>query len=222
MIELSSGEVFDSLVGFEMIFHKVDLSLIVNPLEGMGAISVHESVSVWSTSVREKNGNLMEGLRGVLPEIEDHVWISQVSCWVSLLRMKEIWELNWVVNEKDWSIVSNHVIISLLGVEFDSEASWVSNGISSTSLSSDGGESKEEWGLLTDLVEEGGLGELGYILGDLEDSMGARSLGVDNSLWNSLSVEVSELINEGEVLKENWTFWSSSHRVLVVVNWVTV
>jgi len=137
----------------------------------MGTVAIHESVTIWGTSVGEEDSDLVHGLWSVLPEIEDHVWISQVGGWVSLLGVEEVWELDWVVDEEHWGVVSNHVVVTLFGVEFDGEASWVSDGISGTSLTSNGGESKEKWGLLADLVQESGSGELGNIIGDLEDSM---------------------------------------------------
>jgi hypothetical protein len=72
---LLGGEIFDALVCFEMVFNVMNFTLIVNPFEGMRRVSVHESVAVRSTSVREKDGDLVEGLRGMLPEIEDHAGI---------------------------------------------------------------------------------------------------------------------------------------------------
>jgi hypothetical protein len=131
-----SSEVFDSLVSFEVILDKMDFSSSVNPLESVGRISVHVSITVWSSSVGEKNGNLMESLWGVLPEIEDHVGIVEVSGWVSLLGMEEIWELNWIIDEENWSVVSNHIIVTFFGVEFHGESSWISDGISRSSFSS--------------------------------------------------------------------------------------
>ena len=65
----------------------------------------------------------------MLPEIEDHIWVSQVGGWVSLLGMEEIWEFDWVVDEENWSIVSDHIVIAFFGVEFDGKTSWVSDGI---------------------------------------------------------------------------------------------
>ena len=141
----------------------------------------------------------MKSLWGVLPEIENHVWIGQVGCWVSLLGVEEVWELDWVINEEHWSVVSNHVVISFLGIELDGKSSWVSDGISSSSLTSDGGESEEKWGLLSNFVKESSLGELSHILGDLEDSVSTRSLGMNYSLWDSLSVEVSTLVDKSEI-----------------------
>lgn len=153
----------------------------------------------------------MKGLWGVLPEVEDHVWIGEVGGWVPLLTMKEVWELYWVIDEEDWSIVANHIVVALLCVELNGEATWISHSISSTSLTSDSGESKEKWGLLANLVQEFSLGEHGDILSYLKDTMCTRSLGVHNTLWDSLSIEVSKLINKGEVLQDNWSLGSSGH-----------
>ena len=111
----------------------------------------------------------MKGLWGVLPEVEDHVWIGEVGGWVPLLTMKDVWELDWVIDEEDWSIVAYHIVVALLCVELNGEATWISHSISSTSLTSDSGESKEKWGLLANLFQEGSLGKLGDIFGDLVD-----------------------------------------------------
>ena len=147
----------------------------------------------------------------MLPEVENHVWVSQVGGWVSLLGVDEIWEFHWVVDEEDWGVVSNHIVVTLLGVELNGKTSWVSNSIWGTSLTSNSGESQEAWGLLTNFVKELGLGELGDILGDFHDTVSSSSLSMDNSLWDSFSIEMSEFIDEVEVLKENWSLWASGH-----------
>lgn len=121
-----------------MIFNEMDITSVINPLVGMGAVSVHVSVSIWSSSVSEEDHNLMLSLWSMLPEVENLVSIGKVGGWVSLLGMKEIWELNWIVNEENWSVVSNHVVVALLGVELNGEASWVSDSVWLTSLTSDG------------------------------------------------------------------------------------
>jgi len=125
--------------------------------------------------------------------------------------MEEIWEFNWVVDEEHWGIVSNHIVVSLFGVEFNGKSSWVSHGIWGTSLTGDGGESEEEWRLLSNLVEEASLGEWSHIVSDFEDTMGCGSLSMHNTLWDSLSVEMGELIDEGEVLQKDGTSWTSGH-----------
>ena len=73
--------------------------------------------------------------------------------------MDEVWELDWILDEEDWSIVSNHVVIAFFGVEFDGESSWISVAVISTTFSSHGGETEEAWRLLTNLVKEVGSRE---------------------------------------------------------------
>jgi hypothetical protein len=40
------------------------------------------------------------------------------------------------------------------------------------------------------------------IVSNLELAIGTGTLGVDNTLWNTLTVEMSELVNQVEVLEE--------------------
>ena len=62
---------------------------------------------------------------------------------------------------------------------------------------------------------------LGHILGNLEEAVSTSALGVDDSLWDSLSGEVSHLVEKSEVLSEDWATWTGSQGVLVVLNWST-
>ena len=56
------------------------------------------------------------------------------------------------------------------------------------------------------------------IVGDLKITVGASTLSVDNSLGDSLTGEVSKLVEEVEVLSEDGATGASGHRVLVVVD----
>ena len=47
--------------------------------------------------------------------------------------------------------------------------------------------------------------------------MGGGALGVDDSLWDALTGEVGELVEEVEVTEEDWAVWSDGQGVLVVV-----
>lgn len=59
-------------------------------------------------------------------------------------------------------------------------------------------------------------------MSDLENTVSGGSLGVDDSLRNTLSSEMSELVNKVEVLDEERSIGASGHRVLVVVDGGTV
>ena len=78
---------------------------------------------------------------------------------MSLLGMDKVWELDWILDEENWSIVSHHVVVSFLSVELDSETSGISVAVVRTTFSSHSGEAKEAWSLLADLAEEVGLRE---------------------------------------------------------------
>jgi len=59
----SGSPSFDSLIRLEVVFDKERFTLVVNPLVSVRTVAIHVSVSVWSSSVREKDHNLVEGLR---------------------------------------------------------------------------------------------------------------------------------------------------------------
>ena len=58
----------------------------------------------------------------------------------------------------------------------------------------------------------------GDIVGDLAVAVSASALGVDDSLRDSLASEVSEFVQQVEVLSEDGAAGTGRHRVLVVVD----
>jgi hypothetical protein len=72
--------------------------------------------------------------------------------------------------------------VSLLGVEPDGESSNVSDGISRSSRSSNGGKSSEDRSGARGVVENSSLGELRDRGVELESSVGSDSSGVNDSL----------------------------------------
>jgi hypothetical protein len=112
------------------------LSLLIDPLVCVRTETIHKSESIWSSSVREQNGNLMQSLWTETPEVPSHVRVLNTSFRVSLLAVNEVGELNRILDEKDWSVVSNHIEISLLSVELNCETSRISFSVSRTELTS--------------------------------------------------------------------------------------
>ena len=120
----------------------------------MRTVAVHVSVTIGGTTVREEDSDLVEGLRGVAPEVKSHVGVLAVVTGVSLLGVNEIRELNRILNEEDRGVVSNHVVVTFFRVVLDGETAGVTVAIVGTAFASHGREAQENGGLLTDLVAE--------------------------------------------------------------------
>jgi hypothetical protein len=194
-----------------VVLHVVNFSLRVDPFEGVRGVPIHMSEPIWSASIRKQDHDLVLGLWSVLPEVEGHVRVMQVSLRISFLGVNEVWEFNWVVDEKHRGVVSNEVVVSLFSVELDSKASGVSSHVAGTKFSSDSRESCEDRSPFAHLVQESSLSEGGHIFSHFENSVSSSSFSVDNSLWNSLSIKVSEFVDESKILEEDGSSRSSSH-----------
>jgi hypothetical protein len=133
---LLRGHVLDTLVSFKMILHIEDLTLFVDPSVGVGTVSIHVSVSIRSTAVREEDSNLVKGVGGVGPEVPSHVGILEAGLRVSLLGVNEVGELDGVLDEENWSVVSNHIVVALFSIELNGESTRISLCISRAKLSS--------------------------------------------------------------------------------------
>lgn len=217
-ISFTCSEVLDSLVGLEVQLNPVSFTLVVHPLESVRAVTVHLSVAIGGTSVGEQDGDLVSRLRSLREEVPSHVGALQVGLRVSLLGVDEIRELNGVSNEEDWGVVANHIPVAFFSVELNGETSGISLGISRSLLTTDGGETSEDGGSLADGIEELSLADLGDIVSGFEITVRTSTLGVDDTLGDSLAIEVSQLVNQVEILEQNRAELSCSHRVLVIVD----
>jgi len=180
------------------------------------------TVTIRSTTVGEEDGNLVDGLGNEGEEVPESIGVTAVGLGIALLCVNEIWELGGVANEENWSVVTNHIPVTFFSIELDCETTGVASSVSATLLTTDSGETKEDGSLLANLVQELGLGNLAKVVSDLKDTMGTGTLGVDNTLRDTFSVEVSELINKMEILKQDRSPLSSSLGSLVVLNRVSV
>ena len=158
---LLGSEVLDSLIGLEVVLDPEGFTGGIDPLEGVRTVSIHVAITNGGSTVRHEDGDLVESLRRVGPEVPGHLSALNTSLRVSLLRVNEIRELDWVLDEENWSVVSDDIVVSLFGVELDSETSWIPIAIVGSALASDSGEAKEAVGLLADSLEEVGLGPPG-------------------------------------------------------------
>lgn len=138
LCSLCIREVFDTLSCLEVVLNQKWLSLCVDPLEGMGAVAIHVPVAVRSASIGKENHNLVLSLRRVTPEVEGHVWILDSRLWMALLRVNEVWELDWVLDEEDRRVVADHVVVAFFGVELDCKSTRITVTVVSTPFTCNG------------------------------------------------------------------------------------
>jgi len=130
-------EVLDALVSLEVVLNQEWLTLVVDPLVGVGAVAVQMAVTIRSSSVGEEDHDLMERLGREGPEVPGHLSGLHASLWVSLLAVDEISELDGVPDEEDWCVISDHVVVALLGVELDGEPTGISVAVVRATLTGD-------------------------------------------------------------------------------------
>lgn len=165
-------------------------TLFVNPLEGVGRVTIHSSETIGGTSVRHQNSNLVDGFRNLRKEVPEHVGALEVSLGVSLLGVDEIGEFDGVSNEEDGGVVTNHIPIAFFSVELNGETTRVTFGISRTLFTTDSGESGEDRSSLTNGFEDLSLAILGNVMSDFEVTPSTSTLGMDDSFGDSFSVKV--------------------------------
>jgi hypothetical protein len=104
--------------------------------------------------------------------------------------------------------------LPLLGVELDREAAGVAHGVGRAEFAGDGGEADEQRGAPAAL-EQLRLCVLADVLGDLEEAMRARALGVHDALGDALAVEVLHLLDDVVVVQDGGTARPDGQRELV-------
>lgn len=223
-------QVLGPLVRDQMELHVNPLAVLVDQLQGVSIVPVHETPTKGNTSITEQDHGLMDRLwvlGEVIPEI-GRVGISiQVGLGITLLSVDEDGELGRVSEEEDGSVVGDKVPITLARLELDRESTRVTVGIRRAGLSTDGRESGGQ-GDLGSLLEHVGETKILESIGTFENSMSSTSkqtnasimsakvdhlhvnhtrhanspLGVNNTLGNPLSVKVTEQVDQVEILEQ--------------------
>src|SRR5690606_26489607 len=100
------------------------------------------------------------------------------------------------------------------GVELDRGTARVAPGVRGAELTCDRGEPDQRFGLDTRL-EQCRLGVLADVLGGLEETERATTLGVHDPLGHALAVELGVLLDQVVVLQQDRTVRASGQRVVV-------
>src|ERR1700680_646495 len=115
-----------------------------------------------------------------------------------VVQVREAWR---ITKEKDWSIVSNDVPISVLGVELQSKPADIALRIGCPALSSDGRKAREHRRLLSNLRKNRCLGVVCDVVSRGESSVRPPAFGMHPALRNDLAIKVSKLLDQPDILE---------------------
>jgi hypothetical protein len=104
-----------------------------------------------------------------------------------------VWELDRILNEENRDVVSDEVPVTLVGVELNSEPTHVSNSISASSATLNGGKSNKHGGVPRGIGQNASHCHVFGALLQPEGSEGTSSTGVNDSLGDTLMVESMNL-----------------------------
>ena len=158
----------------------------------------------------------METFRRKRPEIPHRGRTAEVGLGIAFLCVDEVTELERITDEEDRRIVAHQVPIAFFGVELDCKATYIAFGIGRAAFTGDDREAHKHLSLLVYLREELGLRVAGDIVRHGEDAMSSRSFGVNHSFRHALTVEVRHLLDQMEILHQEWATWTSRQRILVI------
>lgn len=102
--------------------------------------------------------------------------------WVTLLGMDEVWELGGVSQEEDGGVICHDIPVALFSPHLDSETTRITGAVMGTRLATNSRESNSHRAFLALGGENVGVGKVVKRVSAGEDTMGAATLGVDNTL----------------------------------------
>ena len=125
-LRLIQREILDSLISFKSVLDEEDLALVVDPLESVGTVAVHVSVTLGSAAIRIHYSHCVHRLRNLTEEVPHSIRIKEVFHWVRFESMEKVGCHHGIPKEEAWEVNSDHVVIALFSVEFQSKAADIS------------------------------------------------------------------------------------------------
>jgi hypothetical protein len=128
--------------------------------------------------------------------------MGKVGSRVTLLGVDEVRELRGVAEEEDGGVVGNHVPVAFVSPELDTEAARVAGQVRSTALAADGGETDTDGAFLIFGGEDVCHAKVVERIGCLVETVGSTTLGVNDTLGDTLAVEVRKQVDQVVVLEK--------------------
>ena len=130
---LAEGKIFDALLSLESVADVKDFTSIIDPLECVSTIAMHVTIALRRTPISIHYRKSMHRFRHLTEKVPLRVGIKDILGRVLLESMEEIWCHHWISDEENREVNTHHVIVSLLGIELESETTDIPQKIRGTS-----------------------------------------------------------------------------------------
>ena len=181
------------------------VSALIDKLDGVAIIAVHEAIAIWNTTVTHEDHDLVDRLwvlREVIPEHGGVIGVREMSLRITLLGVDEVREFGGVSQKEDWCIVGHDIPVALVCPHLHREASRVPSAVVRTRFATDCRETNSDGTFLALGTEDVCLGQVVRRICAFEVAMSATALSVHNALGNTFAIEVGEEVDQVEVLQE--------------------
>ena len=196
------GEILDSLLGPEMEFNPDAFVRRVDHRKGVAAEEVHIPEALRDAAVGHDDRHLVQRVGQQGPEIPVVVGAAHPGARVALDGVVEVGEAERIAEEEHRRVVADNVPVTLLGVELKRGSADIALGVGGATLAGNGGEAGEHRRLLADRAEDLRLGKAGDVVRYRKGAVGAPSFGVHAALGDHFAVEVSQLLEQPNVLQQ--------------------
>src|SRR5260370_20653215 len=145
-----------------------------------------------NSAVGHDDCDLMQRLWKKGPEVPVVLSAPKTGTGVALDGVVQVREAKRIAEEKDWSIVSDDVPISVLGIELESSPADIALRIGCPAFPGDGRKAREHRRLLPNLRENPSLSVLSDIVSRRESSILPPAFAMHPALRNDLALKVCE------------------------------
>src|SRR5450759_134393 len=186
----------------------------------MDAKSLNHPQRARQRAIRHDPHHHMHRLRGERNEIPEGIVrgcrLGESPVRLHLYSMDQVRELDGILDEKDRDVIADQIPISFFGVELDRKSADVPRRVYRTCATSNSRYSGEHRSLLPHFGEYPGGGVFLQRRGQFEESMNPRGSRVNDTLGNTLVVEMSDFFAEDEIFEKRRTTRVGLQRVLIV------
>src|ERR1700681_2452989 len=162
---------------------------------------MHMPEGLWNSAVGHDDCDLMQRLWKKSPEVPVVLSAPQTCAGVALDGVVQVREAKRIAEEKDWSIVSDDVPISVLGVELERSTADIALRVGRPAFPGDGRKARKHRRLLAKLRKNRCLGVLCDVVSRREGSMRPPAFGMHPALRDDLAIKVCQLLDQPDVLK---------------------